>query len=70
MSEPEVDPQVTDALSELMRLRYGRYLNEDQLAEVGTGLAAVAKASEELRSVKLENGDEPFFVFRPFRGDS
>jgi|AP95_1055475.scaffolds.fasta_scaffold134345_2 hypothetical protein len=70
MSESEVDPQVTDALSELVRLRYGRYLNEDQMAEVRTGLEAVAKVSEELRAVKLENGDEPFFVFKPYRGGS
>ncbi len=70
MSEPEVDPQVIDALSELVRLRYGRYLNEDQLAEIRIGVEAIAKVSEELRAVKLENGDEPFFVFKPYRGDS
>jgi hypothetical protein len=70
MSEPEIDPQVIDALSKLVLLRYGRYLNEDQLAEVRTGVEAIAKVSEELRAVKLENGDEPFFVFKPYRGDS
>ena len=70
MSKPEIDPQLIDALSKLVLLRYGRYLNKDQLAEVRTGVEAIAKVSEELRAVKLENGEEPFFVFKPYRGDS
>jgi len=27
------------------------------------------EAAEKLREIRLENGDEPFFVFRPYRGD-
>ena len=69
MSESSPDPQAVEALFELVRLRYGDRLDEDQLAEVRAGVQAAAKASDELRSVSLENGDEPFFVFQPFRGD-
>jgi len=27
----------------------------------------IAKAAETLRAVKLENGDEPFSIFRPYK---
>ena len=73
MSEPQPDPpdpQIVDALFELVRLKHGQRLNDDQLAEVRAGVEGVAKASEELRSVRLENGDEPLFVFKPYRGDA
>ena len=63
-------PEKIEALFETVRLRYGGHLSGPQLAEVREGVAAIAAASEELRSVKLENGDEPFFVFNPYRGDS
>ncbi|MDA0770079.1 MAG: hypothetical protein O2821_07645 [Chloroflexi bacterium] len=69
MSESQPDPDKVDSLLETVRLRYGDHLNKDQLAEVRAGVEAVAAASEELRSVKLDNGDEPFFIFKPYRGD-
>ena len=69
MSDVPAEPDKVEALFETVRLRYGDRLSEDQLAVVREGIAAIAAASEELRSVKLENGDEPFFVFRPYRGD-
>ncbi len=69
MSEATPDPQAVEAMFELVRRRYGDRLDEDQLAEVRAGVEAAARASDELRSVRLENGDEPLFVFQPFRGD-
>ena len=69
MSDSTSGPQTVEALFELVRLRYGRHLDEDQLAEVRAGVKDVAEASEELRAVRLENGDEPFFIFKPYRGE-
>ena len=69
MSDAAADPQTVEALFELVRLKYGRWMNEQQLAEVREGVEAIAEASEELRSVELDNGDEPLFVFKPYRGE-
>lgn len=70
MNKSTPDPRVAAALLEQVRLRYGHHLTEAQMAEVRAGVQAIADASEELRSVKLDNGDEPFFVFKPYRGDN
>ena len=56
-------------LFNIIKDRYGDRLSGDQLAEVRKGVERMVEAAEELRAVKLENGDEPFFVFRPYRGD-
>ena len=59
----------SEHLFSIIKERYGERLSEDELAEVKKGVDRLVEAAEKLREVKLENGDEPFFVFRPYRGD-
>ena len=54
-------------LFELVKNRYGDRLSEEELEEVKTGVEMVVEASVTLRSIELENADEPFSVFKPYR---
>ena len=57
----------SEILFGMVRGRYGDRLNDDELEEVRKGVDALVEAAESLRAVKLENGDEPFSVFTPYR---
>jgi hypothetical protein len=57
----------TSILLELVKKRYGDRLSEEQIAEVEKQLAKNLETAESLRSVELENGDEPYNVFKPYR---
>ena len=46
---------------------YGDRLTSEQLEEVRKGVEGIVGAAEAMRAVKLENGDEPFSVFAPYR---
>ena len=59
----------SEHLFNIVKERYGERLSEEELAEVRKGVDRIVEAAEKLREVRLENGDEPFFVFRPYRGD-
>lgn len=59
----------SDHLFNIIKERYGERLSDDELAEVKKGVEKIVEAAEKLREVRLENGDEPFFVFRPYRGE-
>ncbi len=59
----------SEHLFNIVKERYGDRLSDDELAEVKKGVEKIVEAAEKLREVRLENGDEPFFVFRPYRGD-
>jgi hypothetical protein len=59
----------SEHLFSIIKERYGERLSEDELAEVKKGVDRIVEATEKLREIRLENGDEPFFVFRPYRGD-
>lgn len=60
---PEPAPTVR-ALLDIVRERYGKYLTADQLDEVRKDLESVVNMGERLRARKLNNSDEPDFVFR------
>jgi hypothetical protein len=64
-----MDNQDADALFELVKGRYGDRLTPEQLDDIRKSVAEAAERSEKLRSVPLENGDEPFSVFTPFRAE-
>ena len=64
MSETDVD-----ALVEMLKGRYGDRLDDEQLAELRKAVEASSEHARRIRAVPLGNGDEPAFVFRPFRGD-
>ena len=54
-------------MMELVRERYGERLTEEQLEQVEIGLKRVMEAGKALRDTPLENSDEPYNVFRPYR---
>ncbi len=63
--EKSSDPAaVAQALSTIARLRYGKFLNEEQLRAVERAIRGNLFSAERLRAVKLPNGAEPDFVFR------
>ncbi len=59
----------SEHLFNIIKERYGERLSDDELTEVKKGVDRLMEAAEKLREIRLENGDEPFFVFRPYRGD-
>ena len=54
-------------LYEMLKQRYGDRLNPEQLEEVKKGVETIQQAADKLRAVKLDNSDEPFSVFVPYR---
>jgi hypothetical protein len=65
-SESDVDAEV-ERLFTLVRERYGARLTPTQLDEVRKGVEGIVLAARALRAVKLENTDEPFPPFIPYR---
>lgn len=59
----------SEHLLNIIKERYGERLSDEELAEVKKGVERIVEAAEKLREIRLENGDEPFFVFRPYRGE-
>jgi TATA-binding protein-associated factor Taf7 len=59
----------SEHLFNIIKERYGERLSNEELAEVKKGVDRLVEAAEKLREIRLENGDEPFFVFRPYRGE-
>ncbi|HZT82051.1 MAG TPA: hypothetical protein VFA26_17625, partial [Gemmataceae bacterium] len=54
---------VADALSEAVKLRYGKQLTEAQLKRVKQSIQRGQATAGILRRTRLANGDEPAFVF-------
>ena len=52
---------------ELVKERYGERLTEEQLENVENSLKRVMEAGKALRDTPLENSDEPYNVFKPYR---
>jgi len=63
------DSGESEHLFNIVKERYGDRLSDEELAEVKKGVEKIVEAAEKLREVRLENGDEPFFVFKPYRGE-
>lgn len=57
----------TCILMELVKERYGERLTEEQLEHVENSLKRVMDTGKALKEVPLENSDEPYNVFRPYR---
>jgi hypothetical protein len=52
-----------EALAEVVRIRYGKNLSDDQIAEVKRSINGRIRTADRLKQFKLANGDEPAFVF-------
>jgi hypothetical protein len=59
----QAPPAGTDALAQLVKERYGKYLSDAQLAEIKQGIERNLRTSERYSRLKLANGDEPDFRF-------
>ena len=70
MSNSDTASREARALFSLVRDRYGDRLSPEELEEVRKGVEAIVEAAEALRAVKLENSDEPFSVFKPYRREA
>jgi hypothetical protein len=53
------------AMAEIVRMRLGQHLNEEQMRSVQQRLARNVATSAQLRRTRLDNGDEPAFAFVP-----
>lgn len=56
-------PAGVEALAQLVKEKYGKYLSEAQLAEIKQGIERNLRTSERYSRLKLANGDEPDFRF-------
>lgn len=52
------------ALMDMVRARYGAHLSDEQLKRVRQKIASGLFMAEALKKTRLENGDEPDFVFQ------
>ncbi len=58
-----------ETLFRLVKQQYGDRLTDEQLAEVEANVKRIVETSVELRKVNLGNWNEPFSVFKPYRGE-
>ena len=56
-------------LFEMIREKYGSFMNSEELDKVNEGVEDIFRAAEILRAVKLDNAVEPFFQFKPYVKD-
>ena len=61
--EPPKPSPLTDAYAEVARVRFGEKLSPEELARMKKDLDGNVRTAERLRAVKLQNGDEPDFIF-------
>jgi hypothetical protein len=61
--QPPKPSPVALAYAEVARARFGERLSAEQLESVGRDLEGNVRAAEALRAYKLQNSDEPDFVF-------
>ena len=66
--DADADPALTDAMTQLVKQRYGAHLTEEQLASVRNDIRAGLRASDRLRAILLPNSTEPDVVFAVHRG--
>ena len=67
MSKESNDKEL-ESLYNIIRDRFGNRLTLDELEQVKKDLQTISEAAKTLRAVKLSNGDQPFFIFKPYKG--
>jgi hypothetical protein len=60
---PEAPSSVAEALTEVVRIRWGKHLSGEQLGDIAKALDGRLKGAEAMKKVKLTNADEPNVVF-------
>ena len=69
MNGEQIDQAEVDRRFALVRERYGHLIAPAALGDVRRRLEGVVVNGKRLKSVRLENGIEPFSVFVPFRSE-
>lgn len=54
---------LAEAYAEVVRVRFGEQVTPEQLAQLKKDVANIVRTSDRLRAVKLQNADEPDFIF-------
>ncbi|HYY42275.1 MAG TPA: hypothetical protein VE775_06040, partial [Pyrinomonadaceae bacterium] len=60
---PQPPSPVAEAYGEVARARFGERLTADELTRVRRSVAGKVARGDALRNAKLQNGDEPDFIF-------
>ena len=64
VAQEKADPPApAQALTDVVRSRYGKHLTEEQLKAVQRGIERNLRNADTLRKTNLKNSDEPDFVF-------
>ena len=61
--QPQKPSPVAEAYAEVARARFGKQVTPEQLEQIKKDLEGNVRVADRLRSVKLNNGDEPDFTF-------
>jgi hypothetical protein len=69
MAEETDKPGVAERL-ELVRQRYGQWLDDEALEQVRVAIESVVELAEELRSATLNLSHEPLSAFVPYRKEA
>jgi hypothetical protein len=67
-ADADANAPLADAMTQLVRHRYGAHLSEEQLARVRDDIRDGLRASDRLRAIVLANATEPDVVFAVHRG--
>jgi Protein of unknown function (DUF4089) len=62
-ARPDPRAGTAEALTQIVRSRYGEYLSDEQMKEVRRSLERSQAGAARLKQFKLQNGDEPAFIF-------
>ncbi len=62
---PEAPSSAAEALTEVVRIRWGKHLSGEQLGQIAKAIDGRLKAGEAMKKVTLGNADEPDVVFSP-----
>lgn len=67
-ADADADAALADAMTQLVRRRYGAHLTEEQITLVRGDIVSGLRASDRLRTILLPNATEPDVVFAVHRG--
>lgn len=67
-SPADANAALADAMTQIVRRRYGAHLTEEQIALVREDIVSGVRASDRLRAILLPNATEPDIVFAVHRG--
>ena len=67
-ADADAHAPVADAMTQLVRHRYGAHLSDEQITQVREDIVGGLRASDRLRAILLPNATEPDVVFAVHRG--